>query len=63
MDDILVNFDPDRADRAADALHALAERHQVLFFTCHPRTAELLDPTGASTVSLEVTASIEPVHA
>ncbi|HET8776427.1 MAG TPA: AAA family ATPase [Candidatus Limnocylindria bacterium] len=63
MDDILVNFDPDRADRAADALHALAERHQVLFFTCHPRTAELLDPSGASTVSLDATASIEPVHA
>jgi uncharacterized protein YhaN len=63
MDDILVNFDPDRADRAADALHALAERHQVLFFTCHPRTVELLDPTGASTVSLDATASIEPVHA
>jgi uncharacterized protein YhaN len=63
MDDILVNFDPDRADRAADALHALAERHQVLFFTCHPRTAQLLDPAGERTVSLDATASIEPVHA
>ncbi|HJP70523.1 MAG TPA: AAA family ATPase [Candidatus Limnocylindria bacterium] len=63
MDDILVNFDPDRADRAADALRALAERHQVLFFTCHPRTAQLLDPGGDRTISLDATASIEPVHA
>jgi uncharacterized protein YhaN len=63
MDDILVNFDPERAERAAEALHALAERHQVLFFTCHPRTADLVDPAGDHTVSLEATASIEPVHA
>lgn len=63
MDDILVNFDPERADRAADALQALAERHQVLFFTCHPRIAQLLDPGGDRTVSLDATASIEPVHA
>jgi uncharacterized protein YhaN len=62
MDDILVNFDPDRAERAAEALHALAERHQVLFFTCHPRTAALVDPAGDHTVALEA-ARIEPVHA
>lgn len=58
MDDILVNFDPERADRAADAIASLcgptnaarnaaqeeasAPGHQVLFFTCHPHTAEKL---------------------
>lgn len=53
MDDILVNFDAERAARAAGAIRALAERHQVLYFTCHPWTAELLDPGGAGTVALD----------
>jgi uncharacterized protein YhaN len=52
MDDILVNFDADRAARAASAIRDLAERHQVLYFTCHPWTAELLDPGGARTLTL-----------
>jgi uncharacterized protein YhaN len=52
MDDILVNFDPDRAARAAAAIRDLAARHQVLYFTCHPWTAELLDPDGSRTVGL-----------
>ena len=38
MDDILVNFDPDRAERAARSIEDLATRHQVLYFTCHPGT-------------------------
>ena len=42
MDDILVNFDPERAAAAAQAIGALAGQHQVLFFTCHPETAALL---------------------
>jgi uncharacterized protein YhaN len=42
MDEILVNFDPGRAASAARAIGRLAETHQVLFFTCHPATAELL---------------------
>jgi uncharacterized protein YhaN len=53
MDDILVNFDPDRAARAASAIRDLAGRHQVLFFTCHRWAAELLDPTGDRTLALE----------
>ena len=52
MDDILVNFDADRASRAATAIGDLAARHQVLYFTCHPWTAELLDPDGRRTVAL-----------
>ncbi|HEX7195354.1 MAG TPA: hypothetical protein VF364_00825, partial [Candidatus Limnocylindria bacterium] len=52
MDDILVNFDAERAGRAAAAIRELAERHQVLYFTCHPWTAELLDPAGSRTLSL-----------
>jgi len=53
MDDILVNFDAERAARAASAIRELASRHQVLYFTCHPWTAELLDPGGERTLSLE----------
>jgi uncharacterized protein YhaN len=54
MDDILVNFDSVRASRTAQALvplvHGLPPQdgqnalppHQVLFFTCHPHLAEIL---------------------
>lgn len=52
MDDILVNFDPGRAGRAAIAIRQLAERHQVLYFTCHPAAGELLDPDHERTIEL-----------
>jgi uncharacterized protein YhaN len=38
MDDILVNFDPGRAQQTAKTILKLSETHQVLFFTCHPET-------------------------
>lgn len=50
MDDVLVNFSPERAERAARAIADLAQRRQVVFFTCHPATADLLcamDPEAA----------------
>jgi len=53
MDDILVNFDADRAARAASAIRDLAERHQVLYFTCHGQVATLLDPDGGRTLALD----------
>ncbi len=45
MDDILVNFDPERAKNTAKALLQLsqgAQKHQILFFTCHPHVADML---------------------
>jgi uncharacterized protein YhaN len=48
MDDVLVNFDPDRAERTARVLISLTQDsaggpgHQVLYFTCHPGTAQML---------------------
>jgi uncharacterized protein YhaN len=42
MDDILVNFDPGRTARAAEAILELAKTHQVLFFTCHPESVKVL---------------------
>ena len=41
MDEILVNFDKTRAAQAASAILALAQTHQVVYFTCHPETAAL----------------------
>ncbi len=35
MDDILVNFDPVRAEHAAASIRELARTHQVIYFTCH----------------------------
>jgi uncharacterized protein YhaN len=42
MDDILVNFDPQRALASISAILELAERNQILFFTCHPETVSLI---------------------
>jgi len=49
MDDILVNFDPERAGRTAQALAQFSEETgtQVLFFTCHPHVASLFPPETA----------------
>lgn len=44
MDDILVNFDAERAALTAASIKALAKTHQVLYFTCHdevPITADV----------------------
>ena len=42
FDDILVNFDPERKRNSCEAISRLAESNQVLFFTCHPDTVEIL---------------------
>jgi uncharacterized protein YhaN len=41
VDDILIHFDDERSRAALEALGALAERTQVLFFTHHARLVEL----------------------
>ncbi len=42
MDDVLVNFDPERARLAAQVLLDATPEHQILLFTCHPETVDLL---------------------
>ncbi len=42
MDDVLVNFDDDRARAMAGVLAVFASEHQLLFFTCSSRTRDLL---------------------
>lgn len=52
MDDVLVNFDPARAQRTAQVIADLEEDTQIFFFTCHPHVAEsfreLADPNMVS---------------
>ena len=50
LDDILVNFDPERASRAARAIQHLSSKLQVLFFTCHPHVKGLLASVEGVTV-------------
>ncbi len=54
LDDVLVNFDPERARALAGALAKVATTHQVLVFTCHPHVVELLSEqvTGLRVVEL-----------
>jgi len=55
MDDVVVNFDPERRAGAVAAVAELASMRQVLYFTCHPETAQLLAAgvPGATLVELE----------
>ena len=41
VDEVLVNFDPARALRAAAAFTQLSDTNQVLVFTCHPTVVEM----------------------
>jgi uncharacterized protein YhaN len=54
MDDVFVNFDPERAREVAEAIARFAERHQVLIFTCHPSTAGLLAQVRPGTPVVEL---------
>jgi len=42
MDDVLVNFDPERAHAVAQMLCDASQQQQILLFTCHPATATML---------------------
>ncbi len=57
VDEILVNFDPERALRAATAFTELSKTNQVLVFTCHPTVVNLFH-NAASEVGLEKPAVI-----
>ncbi|MCH8815187.1 MAG: AAA family ATPase [Chloroflexi bacterium] len=54
MDDILVNFDPERAREACRALGELSREQQVLLFTCHPGTVELMKSETADCKIIEL---------
>jgi DNA repair protein SbcC/Rad50 len=46
MDDPLVDMDPERQNRAAEALRSFAATRQLILFTCHPTTAAMLGGHG-----------------
>ena len=54
MDDILVNFDPERAAAACRALLELSTDQQVLLFTCHPATVEMMRSASSECSVIEL---------
>lgn len=57
VDEVLVNFDPQRAQLAAECFAQLSESNQVLVFTCHPAMVELF-ASFAGTRVIEVDAVV-----
>jgi uncharacterized protein YhaN len=55
MDDVAVNYDPERLAAASSAINELAKVRQVVLFTCHTATAEIMTAAvpGASLVTLD----------
>ncbi|MDA8039820.1 MAG: hypothetical protein M0Z69_11815, partial [Actinomycetota bacterium] len=43
LDDVLVNFDQERAKAVVRDLTDTATRHQVLLFTCHPHLVDVVE--------------------
>jgi uncharacterized protein YhaN len=54
MDDVLVNFDDERRWAAARVIAEFAGRRQVVFFTCHPATAEAFAEAAGEHTKLEL---------
>jgi len=53
LDDVIVNFDEDRARAAVDLLRELAgQGQQILYFTCHKHLADLFAAHGVAPVLL-----------
>jgi uncharacterized protein YhaN len=40
VDEVLVNFDPDRAKKSAEIFQEFGKDRQIIFFTCHPYLVE-----------------------
>ncbi len=61
LDDVLVNFDADRAQAAAELLRDFAESgHQLLVFTCHEHVFELFRALGVPSAQLPNNAEPNP---
>jgi uncharacterized protein YhaN len=54
LDDVLVNFDPERAAAVASAIAALARSHQVLAFTCHPHVVAVFEAADPGCTVIEL---------
>ena len=51
LDEVLVNWDPDRRARVLDLLERLAPFRQIFLFTCHPHIAEEVGGSGGGSSS------------
>ena len=54
VDEILVNFDPERAQRVARGFADLSATNQVLVFTCHPVIRDLFTAASPDTQVIEI---------
>ncbi len=54
MDDVMANFDPERATATAAVLADHGREHQLIVFTCHPATVERLLAAEPSAGLLEL---------
>ena len=53
VDEVLVNFDSERARLATESFTELSQTNQVLVFTCHPATADMFaDAAGAEVLDI-----------
>lgn len=52
FDDVFVNFDDDRTQRAVEALIEFSKQNQVFFFTCHKRIVNILEKKGNNTINI-----------
>lgn len=50
FDDVMVNFDLKRAKTTANILHDFSQNRQVLYFTCHEYTRDILKDIGAQII-------------
>ncbi|HWV38023.1 MAG TPA: AAA family ATPase [Vulgatibacter sp.] len=56
LDDVFVNFDPERAAATAAVVADFAREHQVLLFTCHPHTVDHVRAEAPDAALLELAA-------
>ncbi len=54
VDEILVNFDPERARHAAIAFGNLAQHNQVIVFTCHPWVRDIFSQAVPGTAVINL---------
>jgi uncharacterized protein YhaN len=61
MDDVLVNFDPERAQRVARTIEKVAAERQVIYLTCHAEVA--IQPTRTIVLGRNVEVASVTEHA
>jgi len=60
IDDVLVNFDPERARAMATVMADFAKLYQMFVFTCHPSTREMLVAASPGVRVIELPARATP---